>query len=434
MNTDDYTLVRSISKLVLKPQAELTFAHAIDHCRRFNYVFRCQSDELVELNMQTWIEELKEVNKNLQQEVVELKQKEADLEKSVALLRSIQESAANGMIAVSLEGDIISFNQQFVDMWQLPNSLAISRKSFQCQVFFENQLKQPQLFRDSMWEVKCDLHSDRYDILELKDGRVFAQYSRPQWLDEKIIGRVWSIWDISELSQALEQSKQLSELRAQFVSMLSHQLRTPLNVISFSNSVLKRHINSWTGEKTRPLLERIQTAVEQLSKMLDDILFFAKAEAAKLHFEAKPLNLVRFCHEIVAQIHTCSSQNRINFVSQDSCVTAFIDKKLLEPILKNLLDNAIKYSPSDAVVDLKLSSEQETVIFQVIDRGIGIPIGDQQRLFEPFYRGSNIASLPGTGLGLSIVKTLVDLHGGHIDMKSEVGVGTTFTIMLPSVK
>ncbi|MBE9207489.1 PAS domain-containing sensor histidine kinase [Nostoc sp. LEGE 06077] len=384
--------------------------------------------------MHTLIEELTEVNKHLQQEVVELKQKEARLEKSVSLLRSILASTAYGIIAVSLEEDIVSCNQQFVQMWQIPNSLTISRNSFQCQAFFENQLKEPQLFRDSMWEMKCDCQSDRYDILELKDGRCFAQYSRPQRLDSKIIGRVWSIWDISELSQALEQSKQLGELRAQFLSMLSHQLRTPLNVISFSNSLLKRHIKEWTEEKTRPLLDRIQTSVEQISKMLDDILFLAKAEAAKLHFEAKPLNLVRLCDEIVAQIHTYSSQNRINFVSPACCFTAFIDKKLLEPILKNLLDNAIKYSPSGAEVDFQLSWEQETVIFQVTDSGIGIPAADQQRLFEPFYRGSNIANLPGTGLGLSIVKTLVDLHGGHIDMKSEVGVGTTVTIMLPFVK
>ncbi|ALF55757.1 hypothetical protein ACX27_27535 [Nostoc piscinale CENA21] len=285
-----------------------------------------------------------------------------------------------------------------------------------------------------MWEMRCDFTGDRYDILELKDGRVFAQYSKPQRLEEKIIGRVWSIWDISELSQTVEKSQQLGELRSQFLSMVSHQLRTPLNVVSFSNSLLKKHIHEWTSEKTLPLLERIQTAVEQLSRMLDDILLFAKAEAAKLNIEAKPLNLVQFCHEIVAQIHTCNNQNKVNFDSQGSCCTTSIDRKLLAPILKNLLDNAIKYSPSGAVVDLQLFCEPEKVIFQVADRGIGIPVADQQRLFEPFYRGSNIAHLPGTGLGLSIVKTLVDLHGGHIDMKSEVGVGTTFTVIFPSMK
>ncbi|MBD2497251.1 PAS domain-containing sensor histidine kinase [Nostoc sp. FACHB-280] len=431
MQTDGYTLVCSISRVALKPQLELTF---VGQDWEFNYIFRCQSDEIVELNMHTLIEELKEINKHLQQEVFTLKQKESDLEKSVVLLRSILESTAYGMIAISLEADIVSVNQQFIEMWQVPNSLTISKNSLPCRAFLENQLKQPQLLRDSMWEMKCDFTGDRYDILELKDGRFFAQYSKPQRLEEKIIGRVWSIWDISELSQAVEKSQKLSELRSQLLSMVSHQLRTPLNVVSFSNSLLTKHIHEWTSDKTLPLLGRIQTAVEQMSKMLDDILLFTKAETAKLHIEAKPLNLVQFCHEMVAQIRTCNSQNKVNFDSQGSCFTTFVDRKLLAPILKNLLDNAIKYSPSGGVVDLQLFCEPEKVIFQVADRGIGIPVTDQQRLFEPFYRGSNIAHLPGTGLGLSIVKTLVDLHGGHIDVKSEIGVGTTFTVILPSMK
>ncbi|MBE9202001.1 PAS domain-containing sensor histidine kinase [Nodularia sp. LEGE 06071] len=408
-----------------------------------------------------------------------------------------------------------------------------------------------------MREVSSQSDLDSYDILELKDGRIFAQYSQPQWLEGKIIGRVWSIWDVtpfqpteelpqlneaswctlakttnasifliqgwdlsymnraaevltgytkddlltgfdarqlfknqkrkqvhnkdleyqeikilekngterwlacavakldeqetpvemitgiditeykqaeSDLNQTLEKTKQLSELKAHFMSMVCHQFRTPLNVVSFSNSLLKRQIHESQEEKTRPLLDHIQSGVEQLTKMLDDILFFAKAEAAKVNYDAKPLNLVEFCHDLIAQIQTNSSENRINFVRQGSYITACMDQKLLEPIISNLLDNAMKYSPIGSVIDFKLFCECGKVVFQVTDRGVGIPVADRQRLFEPFYRGSNIHHLPGTGLGLSIVKTLVDLHSGHIAVESEVGVSTTFTIMLPAVK
>jgi signal transduction histidine kinase len=111
-----------------------------------------------------------------------------------------------------------------------------------------------------------------------------------------------------------------------------------------------------------------------------------------------------------------------------------MDQKLLEPMIRNLLDNAMKYSPVGSVVDFKLFCDCGKVVFQVTDRGIGIPVADRQRLFEPFYRGSNIHNLPGTGLGLSIVKTLVDLHRGYIAVESELGVSTTFTMMLPAVK
>ncbi|RCJ40277.1 hypothetical protein A6770_10835 [Nostoc minutum NIES-26] len=288
-----------------------------------------------------------------------------------------------------------------------------------------------------MWKVSNQPDLESYDILELKDGRVFAQYSQPQWLDDKIVGRVWSIWDITdykqvelELCQALQQIQQLRELKANFISMVCHQFRTPLNAVSFSNSLLKRHIDEWTKEKTRPLLDHIQTAVEKLSRMLNDILFFANAEAAKFNFETEPLDLIQFCNELVIQIQMSSSHD-INFVREGSCGSARIDRQLLEPILKNLLDNAVKYSPSDSPVDLQLSCKSGKVIFQVTDRGIGIAVADRQQIFEPFYRGKNIKNIPGTGLGLSLVKTLVDLYGGQIAVESEIDIGTTFTVMLP---
>lgn len=526
---------------------------------------REKTDEIVELSVQKWTDGLRDAKDNLQQEFSQVKAKEVELETSLSLLRSTLESTAIGIVAVNFEGDILSLNQKFVDMWQIPESLILSKKCPQCKAFFENQLKDPQTFSRLIWEVSSQSDFESYDILELKDGRVFAHYSKPQLLEGKIIGRVWSIWDITEskqteealrlnatrfrtiaettdagtfliqgtrlcyinpaveqltgytkeelltgfdlrrlikskkrrqvrkqdeatnfeyqemniltkngterwlacavakldggpdfggnpveliagiditdykyaelgLNQALEQAKQLSELRARFLAMVCHQFRTPLNIVSFSNSLLKEEVDKRTQKKIQPLLDHIQKATEQLSLMLDDILFFSKAESAKLSFEPKPLELVQFCQDLVAQMQMNLSQNPIIFVSQDNSLTAYIDKKLLEPILKNLLDNAIKYSLSNQAINLEISCQKEKLIFQVKDRGIGISIVDQQRIFEPFYRGSNIDHIPGTGLGLSILKTLVDLHHGQVSVESEVDVGTTFTVILPLIK
>ncbi|HYX17924.1 MAG TPA: PAS domain-containing sensor histidine kinase [Nostoc sp.] len=543
---------------------------SISHVKQQNMEFGCAfareiSDEIVELSVQKWTDELRDAKDTLQQEFSLLKTKEVELETSLSLLRSTLESTAIGIVAVNFEGDILSLNQKFVDMWQIPESLILSKKCPRCKAFFENQLKDPQAFSRLIWEVSSQSDFESYDILELNDGRVFAHYSKPQWLDGKIIGRVWSIWDITEskrteealrlnavrfrtlaektdtstfliqgarlcyinpaveqltgytkeelltgfdirrlikskkrrqirkqgeaanfeyqemniltkngterwlacavvmldgvldfegkpvemiagvditdykyaelgLNQALEQAKQLSELRARFLSMVCHQFRTPLNIVSFSNSLLKEEVDKRTQKKIQPLLDHIQKATEQLSQMLDDILFFSKAEAAKINCEPKPLELVGFCNDLVAQMQISVRQIPINFVSKDKSLTACIDKKLLEPVLKNLLDNAIKYSPSHIAIDLNLYCKNEKVIFQVKDRGIGIPVVDQQRIFEPFYRGTNIDSIPGTGLGLSILKTLVDLHHGQIFVESQVDVGTTFTVMLPLIK
>ncbi|MCG6133455.1 MAG: PAS domain-containing sensor histidine kinase [Nostoc sp. LLA-1] len=523
---------------------------------------REKSDEIVELSVQKWINELQNTKNHFQQEVFQLRSKEAELRTSLSLLHSTLESTAVGIVAVNFEGDILSLNQKFLDMWQIPDYLILSKKCPQCKTFFENQLKDPDAFVRMIWEVSSQSDFESYDILELKDGRVFAHYSQPHRLGAKIIGRVWSIWDIteskrteealklnearfrtlaettdantfliqgtrlcyvnpavetltgytkeelltgfdlgrlikskkrrqvrnssealnfeyqeinlltkngterwlacavttldevlgfgkqpvelvagiditdykyaeSELSQALEQAKQLSELRARFLSMVCHQFRTPLNIVSFSNSLLKEQVDKRTEKKIRPLLDHIQTASEQISQMLDDILLFAKAEAAKITFEPKPLDVVQFCADLVAQMQMNVNQNHINFITPVCSLTAYMDKKLLEPVLKNLLENASKYSPDRSEIDFKLACENENVIFQVQDRGIGIPLADKKRLFEPFYRGSNINNIAGTGLGLSILKTLVDLHGGQVAVESTVGVGTTFTVRLP---
>ena len=236
-----------------------------------------------------------------------------------------------------------------------------------------------------------------------------------------------------EIRQALKQEKKRSQLRARFVYMVSHEVRTPLNFISFSISSLRRHSHQWTEEKKRAFLDRIQIAVEQISQLLDEVLIIGKAEAGKLEFEPRPLDLAAFCGDLVAQMQLMShsSQHVITFVSRGNCSTAHVDKKLLQPILTNLLLNAIKYSPTGSTVDLELSCREGNVIFQIKDAGIGIPAPDQQRLFEPFHRGSNVGNVPGTGVGLAVVKKLVDLHGGQIAVASVVGVGTTFTVTLP---
>ena len=154
---------------------------------------------------------------------------------------------------------------------------------------------------------------------------------------------------------------------------------------------------------------------------------------SKFKCESKPLNIEQFCRDIVVQMQLANgNQKLINFVSQGDCKITYLDPKLLQHILTNLLSNAMKYSPTGKRVTLELSCQNRDVIFQVKDVGIGIPLVDKKQIFEPFCRGSNVDNISGMGLGLSIVKTLVELHGGQIDVESEVGLGTAFTVKLPS--
>lgn len=239
---------------------------------------------------------------------------------------------------------------------------------------------------------------------------------------------------VVKLCQALQQAKQLGEQKERFVSMLCHQFRTPLNVASFSADLLKRHSHQWTEEKKCSYFGLIQLGIKQISELLDEILLFSKAEGALLEFQPRELDLNLFCNEIAFQVELANNNEiSINFISQNKSITADLDPKMLQLILTNLLSNAIKYSSENNSIILELYSQDKNIIFQIKDTGIGIPLEDRERIFEPFYRGSNIDSIPGTGLGLSIVKTIVDLHGGKIFIESQVGVGTTFTVTLPSV-
>ena len=400
-------------------------------------------DEALECKVQERTAELMNTNEQLRHEIAERKRVELELEKSLSLLHATLESTVDGVITIKGKGEVVNFNQIFVKMWQVPEPITMSRNHNQWLAFYRNQLKDPETFFMRIQELDSQSDFEGYDTLELKNGRVFEHHSKPQRLGEKIVGRVWSFRDITErrqpaaeIHQALEKAKQLSALKTRFVSIIAHELRTPLNIISFSTSLLRRHSQKWTEEKKLQYLDHIQTAVEQLSQLLNEVLFLGKAEAEKLKFQPRHIDLAAFCCVLVAQMQLISnsSKHTITFVSQGNCSTACVDKNLLQPILTNLLSNAVKYSPPGSIVKLELSCLDGNVIFQIKDVGIGISAADRQRLFEPFYRGSNVGDIPGTGLGLAVVEKLVDIHGGQITIESEVGVGTTFKIMLPSSK
>ncbi len=398
-----------------------------------------KGNEVLEFRVQDIPTESTHVYEQLSREIVERKWVEAKLKNSLSLLQATLESTADGVIAIRCNGDIVSFNQKFVQMWQVPDSI-ISCNYNQCLTFYSNQVKNPENFCRHIQQLDNQPDFEGYDTLELKDGRVFEQYHQSLRENEQTIGTVWSFRDITERKQAegeirqiLEQEKQLVEHRAHFVSMVSHELRTPLNIISYSTSLLKRHSHHWAEEKKLQYLQRLQTAVEQINQLMDEVLIIGTAEAGKLQCEPKPLDLELFCCDILAEMNLSkdSLQHPVTFISQGESKAVCVDKKLLQPILTNLLSNALKYSPAGSMVDLVLSYEDEKVIFQIKDRGIGIPLADQQQLFRLFTRGGNVDNIAGNGLGLAIVKKLVDIHNGQINLVSEVGVGSTFTVALP---
>lgn len=234
-----------------------------------------------------------------------------------------------------------------------------------------------------------------------------------------------------DVRKALEKEKELGELKSRFVTMASHEFRTPLTTILSSTDLLERYNHKFTEEKRINHLQQIKGAVKHMTSLLNDVLLIGKAEADKLDFQPMMINLEEFCHGLVEEIQITTNNHLITFCSQAQYSNACLDEKLLRHILSNLLSNAIKYSPQGGTVQFDLVCDRKAVVFHIQDQGIGISEADQAQLFHSFYRASNVGTISGTGLGLAIVKKSVDLHGGEIAVESAVGVGTKFTVTLP---
>jgi signal transduction histidine kinase len=233
------------------------------------------------------------------------------------------------------------------------------------------------------------------------------------------------------LAREREKERQLGELKTRFVSMTSHEFRTPLSVIVSSSELLERYSERWDAERRLDHLERIRSAAASMSRMLEEILFIGRAEAGVLRAQPAALNLDEFCRRLVESLEQGSGASpRIRYTFQGS-PWVVLDDRLLSEVVGNLLSNALKYSAREAEVLFDATADQEECQFAVQDRGIGIPEADIERLFESFFRASNANPVQGSGLGLAVVRKALDVQGGSITVRSELGRGTRFVVLLP---
>lgn len=234
-----------------------------------------------------------------------------------------------------------------------------------------------------------------------------------------------------EIHRLLLQEKELSDLKIQLFSMISHEFRTPLTVILSASQLLENGLKD-ADKSSRKNLYRIQSSVKLMNQFLTDILILTRAESGNLSCQLEPLDIEAFCLNLVEDFQFINKNNTpIKFVSQGLMIRPYLDEKLLYSILSNLLLNAIKYSPTGAGISLILWKDSDRIVFQVRDHGIGIAEEDRGKIYEPFYRGQNVENIIGTGLGLAVVKKCVELHRGEIALDSQVDKGTSFTVKLP---
>lgn len=236
----------------------------------------------------------------------------------------------------------------------------------------------------------------------------------------------------ADLRVSMEKERELSELKSRFISTTSHEFRTPLTGILSNAELLEHYSNRFSEAKKQELVQRIESSVKYMTSLLDDVLIVGKAETGRLEFKPAQVDLPALCRAVLDEI---SREQRkphpLNFEVKGDISPIIGDARLLRLTLKNLIDNAMKYSPDGGQVDVTVTYQPEKVVLEVRDNGIGIPLEDQARLFENFHRAGNVGTIAGTGLGLSIVRNSVALHNGTVSIDSRVGAGTSVKICLP---
>ncbi len=234
---------------------------------------------------------------------------------------------------------------------------------------------------------------------------------------------------------ALEREKELSALKSRFVSMASHEFRTPLSTIMGSADLIARYTEGPGNEKVHKHVQRIRAKVRDLTAILNDFLSFERIGQGDVPSVPEDLDIVHLCIGLIEELRGMTKPGQaleFDHTSEERTVT--LDRNTLVNTITNLMTNAIKYSPEGRPVILRTSVDNGCLRIAVIDKGMGIPLGDQAHLFEPFFRAQNVLTIQGTGLGLNLVKRYLDLMGGTITFTSMPGEGLTFNVRIPKIQ
>jgi len=238
----------------------------------------------------------------------------------------------------------------------------------------------------------------------------------------------------TKIKNALQKEQELNGLKTKFLSLVSHEFKTPLSGILTSSMLLKKYHSSEQQDKRDKHIETISKKVHYLNNILNDFLSIERIESSNVNYKFTTFNLSKIVNEVVYNANMLlKSGQKINISSNTDEYVLYQDEKILELILSNLLYNSIKYSLENTTIDLEIYQDTNSTIFKFIDEGFGIPAKDQKFIFNRYFRAENVLNIQGTGIGLNIVKSHLENLGGSIVFESEENKGSTFTVKLPKI-
>lgn len=383
---------------------------------------------------------------DLRNQMERLQQSQAHLEQSEARFRKAVEEAPQPIIIFAEDGEVLTISRiwlkitgytaeqlRTVDAW---SELAYGEQSQPIKAGIDALFDLEGRVDEGDFTVRTADGSERIWMFSstplgrLPDGRRVVMSMAADVTQQRQAEA--STLENERLKLRFQKEKERNDFVMRIVSMLSHDLRTPLTVILSSRWFLVQHFDKLTAEKRMEKLDTIERQVQFAIQMLEDTVNMARGNIGEVSFQPTPVNLATLCKVSVEEVEAADhSQHSVRFVNRFGTESVLVDDVLVSRMLLNLLSNALKYSAAGTEVRVELERQDEWIVLYVVDQGSGIREEDLPQIFDPFFRAEDAAAVRGTGLGLSIVKDCVQRHLGQIEVTSEVGRGTTFIVRLP---
>ena len=343
-------------------------------------------------------------------------------------VESILENSADGIMTIDPKRRILSFNASMERLTSWEKEEAVGSYCFKVLKLRDSQ-------GADLCQSKCPIAKGiegffSFDgIITTKDGQkvdVGMNYSIAHSPNGALSTTVVNVWDISRL-------RQIEGMRAALLDTVSHELQTPISIIKAYASTLARSDAEWSQQTIRDKLQAIEEESDRLSELVSKLLYTSRLEAGDLSLNKLLLDLPKEAHKVAQRFAELTEIHKVEADFPPEFPPILADPEKIGEVLTNLVENAVKFSPQGGTITIKGETSGNKVSVTVADEGIGIPLRDQKRIFDRFYKVEDSLARPtqGTGLGLYICKTIIEAHGGRIRVESELGKGSRFTFTLP---